>query len=306
MRTIFAAALVLAFATPALAQSAPVSIPFAPAAGSVWDVTEVRTRTARGEARDETKTSTAHATLTLSGADGDGFDANWVVNRLDAAGLSVTNEPDLFIGLDMPITLDAYGTPASIQDWPGLRRRIFRVMRELTPESERDENWERTVSAVESAFTQWSTGQAAQMLAPALAAMSLCHGTELGVGETVRGTVQLPNALGGPPIDASESLTLDSIDRASGVARLTYVRALDPESAMVAVRESLVNLARQSGQSVEEIERTFAGMTMTHDTRAECVVDLATGMTRSVTHEVVVRMGPAYRADRREISVTAR
>jgi len=306
MRGVVAAIAVAAWASLAAAETAPVEIPFSPSANSGWQITETRTRVARGEGQDSTRTATTRGTLTINAASQHGFGASWIVDQIDAAGMVVTNEPELLVGLTMRVTLDEAGAPTAVEDWPGLRQRIMRAVEELTPAAERTQEWRRGVTAMDGLMAQWGAGHAAQLLVPSVAVMSICQGTGLIIGEPVSAVSQLPNALGGPPIDATETLTLTSVDRTAGVARLTYLRQLDPESATIAIRESLINLARQSGRPVAEIEQTFANMSLTHDTRAECVVDLRTGVTRSVTHEVVVSMGPAYRSDRREISVVAR
>jgi hypothetical protein len=306
MRTIFAVICAIACAGSAFAQSGSTEIPFAPSAGSEWNITEVRTRTGRGEGRDETKVATTRGTLTLIDRTRDGFRANWILNQINADGVTVTDEPQLLIGLNMGLMLDEAGAPVSVDEWPALRAQIFAAMEDITPAAERTESWRRSIATIENLMSQWAPAHAAQMLVPGIAVMSICQGTDLNVGEPVTATTRMPNALGGPPIDATESLTLVSMDRNVGVARLVYTRGLDPESATASIRQTLVNLARDSGRPVEEIEQMFANMTMTHDTRAECVVDLVTGVTRSATHEVIVTMGPVSRSDRREITVAAR
>ncbi|HYD86379.1 MAG TPA: hypothetical protein VEA80_02790 [Vitreimonas sp.] len=306
MKTLLATVCFALSSGAAFAQSAPTDIPFAPAANSAWNVTEVRTRVARGEGQDQTNVATTRGTLAIGARTPDGFDAIWTMNRIEAAGVTITDEPQLLIGVDMRLSLDEVGTPVSVQDWPRFRQNIFSTVEAITPPAERTEGWRRSMTALQNLMAQWEASHAAQLLASSIAVMSICQGTGLRVGEPVSASTHLPNALGGPPIAATESLTLDSVDGAAGVARLTYSRALNPESATVAIREALVNLASQGGHSAEEIERMFDGMTLIHDTRAECVVDLATGVTRSVTHEIEVTMGPAYRSDRREITVSAR
>jgi len=306
MRTLLTIVLLSAFAGTAFAQSSPVALSYRPGAPSTWSVTEVRTQISQGEGRDETEEVTTYATLTIRAAAREGYQANWVVDRLDVAGFSVTNEPEYFVGLDMRLTLDEDGTLEAVEGWDELQRRIFAIVEEVTPPTERTAEWRRGLAAMRQTMAQWSPSNAAEALAPSLAILSICQGVELQVGDVIGGETWMPNMLGGPPILAIESLALTDVDRDLGVAHVVYTRSLDPESATVGVREALANLARQSGQSVEDVERAFSGATFTHDTRVACVVDLQTGVAQSVIHEVNVSLGPARRTDRREITVSAR
>jgi len=305
MRHLLIALAVTAVTTSAFAEGEPVHIRFAPGAGSLWHLTEVRTRTSRGEGPESITVATSNGTLTIHTASAQTFDASWVLDSIETRGVLVRNEPSYFIGLPMNLRLDEVGAPIFIEDWSGLRRRTIEAVIQITPEAERTPEWRRGVEGFENIMAGWSESHAAQLFAPLVAHMSLCHETRLRIGETVSGEAQLPNPLGGPPMAATESYLLEEIDRSNGVARLVYTRALDPESATASIRESLILLARQSGRSTEELEREFAGLTITHDSRAECIVDLATGVTTSLVHEVRVGFGPAVRIDRREITVRA-
>lgn len=292
-------------AIPALAQQGElVLIPYQPAVNSQWRISEVRTRLSRGDGSETTRSGSTVGTLTISSAASDTFDVRWVVDSVEAGGVRVTDQPELLIGLPMQITLDEAGTPGVIQDWDGLRRRVFEIVEQTTPANARDEQWRRGMSTFEGMMAQWSPSHAAQIMAPTLAVVSLCQGRGLRVGEVVSSRVQMPNPLGGPPIDGTQSITLQSVT--ADTATLVYSRSLDPASATASLGQSILTLAQQSGQPIAELEAEFAGHSFTHDARATCTVDLNTGVTRSVVHEVNVTFGPVVRVDRREVTVIAK
>lgn len=305
MRVLVAMLGLAMMAMPALAQQGdPVLMPYQPAVNSQWRISEVRTRLSRGDGAETERRGTSIGTLTVRTAGNDTFDVQWVVDSVEAGGIRVTDQPELLIGLPMQIRLDEVGTPSVIQDWDGLRRRVFEMMEQTTPANERDEQWRRSLITFEGMMAQWSPSHAAQVMAPTLAVVSLCQGMGLRLGEVFSSRVQMPNPLGGPPIDGTESVTLQSVT--AGTATLVYSRSLDPASATASLGQSIFALAQQSGQPVAELEAQFAGHSFTHDARATCTVDRNTGVTRSVVHEVNVTFGPVARVDRREVTVVAK
>ncbi len=297
------------WASVAWAQERAVEIPFAPGESAVFDIREVRTRTSTDQGGPNGE-SRIQATLQVGGA-GAPYNATWTTNSVEADGIVVNGRTpgaaSLLIGVPVALTLDDSGTPMAISDWDGLRQRIFQAVREMTPEDERTGEWLRTTQATERMFSSRSPATAAQQFFPAITIMSLCQHKGLAIGEPLRSETQTANVLGGPPIQTSVAFELQSVDRQAGTANIIFTSSLDPASAMSSMRETMERVLRETGRDRAEVMAEFEGVTLDHSTRAECVVDLQTGVTRTVTHNVSISMGvPGARSDRRVITVTRR
>lgn len=281
----------------ALAQDV-VEIPFAPGANTTWRVEETRVRT-NSQDTSRNRSGVVRSTLRIGAANEEGFAASWTTDEVRAGGEVERGETlPQFVGTPLAIELDFAGAPSRIDDWPGTLRRIMAAVAELT-----DAEDPAALAAVERMMAAWTPAQAAQVLLQTASMMSICQHTGLAIGEPAEGETVVANPFGGEGISAIERFELLSVDRAANTARLRYSRSLEPESATRAIMTGLRNMARESGNPAEEQFAQMEGMTLTHDTSAECAVDLRTGVTRSISHDTRVSIGDIIQTDRREISV---
>jgi hypothetical protein len=286
-----------------------IDSPFSPPATAVYDIEETRTRTS-SEQRTANGTGIVRATLEIRGSDAP-YQATWTTNSVDAGGVHLdARSPGaaaLLIGVPMQLTLNESGAPLAIQDWDGLRQRVFRLLAENTPKNERTAEWRQAHQTAERMFAAMKPETAAQTLFADVAVMSLCQGVRLEIGKPLRSDAMMPNALGGPPIRAIITYELLSADRQAGVARILYTSTLDPPSATASIRSSMERITRETGRDVAAVEREWEGVTVTHNTSAECVVDLKTGVTQRITHRVESQWGPqGAQTDQRAVVITRR
>lgn len=295
MRIAIAAVAALLFSGVARAQEV-TEIPFAPGANSTWRVEETRVRTNTSDAA-RNRDSVTRATWRIGAETEEGYTATWTTEEVRAEGVVERGENfPQFVGALMSIELDFAGAPSNVEDWPGTRRRIMQAVADIS-----DDDDPAAFAAVERMMAGWTPAQAAQILLQTLSVMSTCHHTGLAVGAPLEAETLVANPFGGEGIAGTERLELLSVDRATNTARLRYTRSLDPASATRAIMTGLRNMAREAGNEaqMEEIE----GMSLTHDTRADCEVDLQTGVTRTLIHDVRVTVADVVQTDRREIRV---
>lgn len=303
------AAFAILSSTSAWGQQGAVEIPFAPDALATFAVEEVRTRTSTDQ-RGPNGIGRVSATLEIVGG-APPYQAIWTTHRVEAGGQVIDgSQPgaaNLLIGMPVSITLDESGAPQAIADWEGLRQRVFHALRDITPENERTAEWQRAIEATERMFASMNPNTAAQTMFPDISIMSLCQHTGLTIGQPLRSETMTPNVLGGPPIRTSVSYELQQVDRSAGLAKILFTSSLDPASAMASMRETVERVTRETGRDPAAVAAEFEGVTLNHDARAECSVDLQTGVTRSVTHRVTVSMGAAgRRTDERIITISPR
>lgn len=298
----------LSFAGAAAARQV-VEISFQPDRGAVYAVHEERTRTiVREQQTGPAITAVVNATLELLGPNAEGWDARWTTDAVEGGDAVIdggTPVSGFLVGVPVLLSLDEAGAPNGLSDWPRLRATIIRAIRESMPAAERDESWLRMIEANEAWFSTWSPAEAAQGLMPQIGVMSLCQQTGLAIGELRRSEELVHNPFGGALIPAHATVELISVDRGAGIANLIRTSELDPDAAALAQRETIERLAQTTGRSADEVAAQF-GAHPTREVRAECVVDLATGVTRSVSYRLSVVVAGELSVDRRDITFSLR
>lgn len=291
MRTIAVAAMAALWTSAALAQEV-VEIPFAPQPGVyVVDETRTRTFTENGQARTSGGQVRSRLELRTSVAP---FSAVWTTLSADPRAIVIDNggaDPTLLVGESIALTLDESGAPSAMSDWGGVRRRMFQIMLR----DERDPFWRRAYEATERMMAGWGPETAAPTLFETLGTMSACHNTGLAIGEPLVIDVPIPNALGGPPVTTRAIWELQAVDRQAGTARIIHGRSPD----LASLNES----AAQSVEGLEVLPSDRGQLINSVSQRVECVVDLRSGMARSVTFEVRMSLGPDAEVRRRVITV---
>jgi hypothetical protein len=292
------------------AQNGPVEIPFAPPEHTVLEIQEVRTRTST-DARGPNGGGRVTATLEIDGGEPP-YTAMWTTTRVEANGqVIVQGSPgaaQLLVGMPIGLDLAENGSPSAVQNWPELQRRVMSVVTELTPTAERTEEWRRAHEATERLFASMSPSDAARLLFQDVGIMALCQHTGLTLNQPLQSETMTPNPLGGSPIRTLVTYELTSVNQNAGVAHVVYSSAFDPISVAASVREMIERMTRETGRtlSAEELE-SQRSMTLVHNARAECVVDLRTGVARSIVYDTTIDMGSqGRRTDRRELTITPR
>ncbi|MBY0563934.1 MAG: hypothetical protein K2P58_07085 [Hyphomonadaceae bacterium] len=291
MRILVVAAVAALWISAAAAQEA-VEIPFAPTQG-VYVVEETRTRTFTENGQTRTSSGQVRSTLELR-ARGASFDAIWTTLSANPSAIVIDNggaDPTLLIGEAISLKLDESGAPNGMSDWGGVRRRMFQIMLR----HERDPFWRRAYEATERVMASWGPETAAPALFFTLGIMSACHNTGLAMGEPLVVDVPIPNALGGPPITTRTTWELQAVDRQAGTVRILHTRSPDLASANASAAQSVEGLEILPGDRGQQIGS--AGH------RTECVVDLQSGMVRSLTFEVRMSLGSDAEVRRRVITV---
>jgi hypothetical protein len=235
----------------ALAQEEPIRIPFAPAIPSVFAVS-VRTETS-WDGGAQTSVEDARYTLELR-ARNDAYEAIWTANDAQTNGRTYGFNPALMIGLPISLALNSSGEPSGVQDWPTVRQ-------ELVERLVRDE---RSDLILDGPPPESQPRQAAISLAAPLAMIALCQGTDMRIGEIKHAEREYPPSHGFIST-ARTSRELRSIDREAGTARIVFVRLQE---------------TREEGETGNAASADV--MTM----RAECTVDLRSGVARNAVLEV--------------------
>lgn len=292
MRTIGTAFMAALLTSAALAQEV-VEIPFAPQPGAyVIDETRTRTFTENGQTRTSGGQVRSRLELRTSGAP---ISAVWTTLSADPRAIVIDNggaDPTLLTGEAIALTLDESGAPNGMSDWGGVRRRMFQIMLR----GERDPFWRRAYEATERMMAGWGSETAAPTLFETLGAMSACHNTGLAIGEPLVVDVPIPTALGGPPVTTRAIWELQAVDRQAGTARILHTRSPDLASANASAAESVEGLEMLPSDRGQRINSASQ--------RVECVVDLRSGMVRSLTLEVRMSLGPDAELRRRVITVS--
>lgn len=307
-RAISAIALALSAASHAHAQTDLLAIPLSIDPPVSFEISEQRTKTRVSRGQTSETVNAVQGRLDVVSAGPSGFEANWTTVEVESGEVVIGGDEmarSLLVGVPIGFTMDENGAPNGLADWDGLRAQVFDVMRTLGVNELTTPEGERAMEAGERMIAAWTPAQAAQIFMADVSIMSLCHNTSLRLGEVVRSDITLPNMLGGPSLQGRAAYELLGVDDATRTARIVYTSELDPASASAAIAESLERILRETGQNADDVREQFANLRLAHNTRAECVVDLDTGVTRNVTHRVDISVTEGeQRSDTRVIAIT--
>src|SRR5262245_5308909 len=199
---------------------------------------------------DDGQTSVEQAGYTLQiRAHADAYEATWILNHATTQGETRRFNPTLILGLPISLTLNAAGEPTDVANWESAQK-------ELSERLARDTSHDPFSGGLSS-----HPRLAAIELAMPLATTTVCQNTNLRVGEPHRTERNYPPSHGFVMM-ARTSRELTSIDREAGTARIAFERHDE---------------TREEGQSAP-----LNAMTM----RAECTVDLQSGVVREADLEV--------------------
>lgn len=244
-----------------------LALPYQPAIGTDYSVVIVRTKTATKNGTSNRVEAKITARLQIQEEIPDGYLAEWEARSIEVGSVSIAEQPDLFVGVPIQVELAADGTPVSIPDWSRVRQRIAATLRQ------RQVADDATLKLVEALMQNWSEEMAAGALLPELAIAALCQGTDLSLGQPVSSTYQLPNMLGGPPLEAEGTYSLVSIDEAAGQAHVSWRQEVDDSQFTDILRQSMNSIRQQRG--LPDDNSDFAAKR--HDA-ADCKVSMSSGM----------------------------
>ena len=123
------------------------------------------------------------------------------------------------------------------------------------------------------------------MIASELVMTSHAQGLPLQPGKPVSTPVEMPNPIGGPPMRATESASLESIDRKAGRAVVIWRQVLDPAAFKASTESMLAAMAngKVSPEKIKEAQAAFADASMQNQTTCRHEIDIPTGLaTRTV------------------------
>lgn len=271
----------LAFLWTAMTAHAQVAVPFDPPVGTTYllDVTTEQ----RG--MQGTSTNRQQATLTVAEENDAGVVLEWrpvAPDSGDASGLSalLSRAGDFVLRVqagpdgDVSLLNEADVTERFMAVRDTLITRI--LDQQGVPEASR--------AAARGAMEQNMTPDRliGQSLDP-LRSLLLVNGLEVPQGDTLRKTMRLPNPVTPELMTTRLALTVTAVDEDAGTATLAWTSEPDARKLSAALSDLIAGAALQAaldqGQTPDEVPEVEA----TLQDRAEQVVDLETGMTRTLT-----------------------
>jgi hypothetical protein len=118
------------------------------------------------------------------------------------------------------------------------------------------------------------------MIASELMMTSHAQGLPLQPGKPISAAAEMPNPIGGPPLRATESASLESVDRKAGRAVVIWRQVLDPGALKASVEGMLAAMAKGkvSPEKIQEARAAFADASMESQTTCRDEVALPSGL----------------------------
>jgi hypothetical protein len=254
------AALIACCATSAMAQTSRVSL----RDGATWTITAEHTRKANfGQAPTwglvTVKRLTWHAggkgqadTLTVT-----------PISSKALPGSPVEVETARSLAIPATLAVDEGLTPGPVLNKEEARAEVVK----LAPSAAGG-----PVSVVDAA--------AKAMIASELMMTSHAQGLPLQPGKPVSASADMPNPIGGPPLRATESASLESIDRKAGRAVVIWRQVLDPEAFKASAEGMLAAMAKGkvAPERMQEARAAFADASMESQTTCRHEIDIPSGL----------------------------
>ena len=260
MKHLIVAALLVGVASPAFAQDMPVKL----RDGATWTITAEHTRVANfGQAPTWGLITVKRLTWN---AGGKGQAGTLTVTPTSSKALPGSPvEIETARSLAIPATLAVDG---SLKPGPALNKEAARAeVVKLAPSAADD-----PVSVLDAA--------ARAMIASELVMTSHAQGLSLQPQRLRATVVAMPNPIGGPPRRATESASLESIDRESGRSVVIWRQVLDPAAFKASTEGMLVAMAngRLSPEKLQEAHVSLADASMQSQTTCRHDIDIPSGL----------------------------
>lgn len=287
----------LAFAAVALAPAAAhaVDLPVRLHDGATWTQTSVHSRTdvRNGATRASKTTGVTKATYRKEGGAGS-LRLDFVSFDVEGADAATREGLAAKARLVYPAVLEVDETlvPTRVHDWPRMRETIFEALAGTLPEP-------RALEAAKASFASMDDAQAATLFKEQ-GLVALGQGTGLEPGEARAYDSEVPNILGGPPILASGSFRLESVDKAKGRAVVTWSQTPDPASMTASLKVSLdAMIARVAPEKQAEAKAQFADLILERQESCRYEIDIPTGLATTTDCTVEIRSGLKTQAAQR-------
>lgn len=263
--------------------------------GATWTQTSVHTRTdvRNGGTRSSKATSVIKATYRKDG-DAGAVRLDFVSFDVDGADAAAREGLTEKAKLVYPAVLevDEALTPTRVRDWERVRETIFQALAATIPDP-------RALEAAKASFAGMDDAQAAALFKEQ-GLVALGQGTDLEPGDTRGYDSEVPNIMGGPPIKASGSFRLESVDKSKGRAVVTWAQTPDAASLTASLKVSLeAMLARVAPERQAEAKAQFADMILERREGCRYEIDMPTGLAASTDCTVEIRSGLKTQAAQR-------
>jgi len=265
-----AVAILAAFPAPVSAEG--FSVPIELAEGATIDLVVEKTT---GEVRDAQGRPAASATFryrqTLT-PEGRGYRVRQVMTGASfPPGVQPSQQENQILAAASEISYltDEALTPVEIVDWPTTIDRILELIAKASPEK-----FKASMSQVRQLFMSMGPEVAAQVLLKEQSTLAVPQMLGIDQGEMIEERQQVPNPLGGPPIDSLFRVELVSIDQATSRAVIRSTQTLDPASARRSMEAAMGDVVKAGGaKSVPKDLRMDRTLVCAY------AVDLKTGLT---------------------------
>jgi hypothetical protein len=187
-------------------------------------------------------------------------------------------------------TADEDLAPQAIEGWPVLAAEVTKAMSALggsTPEASKG------IAAMTSMFSSMTAEQAASVFLKEDGFQSIPVNVELDPAKPAAGTEIIASPLGGPPIKSIVTLSVESVDKARGVATLKWAQILDPESTQASVTQMVEAILQRMGPEAAksaEMRAKFEKMVFDRTSTCDFEVALNTGLPTKTTCEARLKV----------------
>lgn len=284
-----AAAAAFALVQPALAQ--PVTLDFAPEVGDGWKVTQTRTQI---KSRDGGKptTGTTVSILRVVGDTDEGYVMEWTTESVSVGSVVIRDQPQLMIGVPIRFDADASGLPVRVHD-------VEKIVDTSLAIVSLKNNDKDTAAKTRALMLGMEPSSLAGVLLKDAGVIAQCHDFRLEVGVGMSQEVEMPNALGGPPIKANYTVTIENAGSSSELARIRIEQGYDPQSAAASMYETIKKLSGQA--KADEGLRDGKLPALKMNARTACQIDRATGVALNIVDEREAATGDESSSDVRRI-----
>lgn len=273
MRAVLSMFLLALTATPAAAAS-KVDLPVRIKAGDSWTQEVILTHTQQaGAAPPQAWTLTTQAKVTYRGAnDGVGRVAlDWTKAEANEGAPDLIKAAAGFL-FPLEIEVDDRLLPTRIINWEALKAAMVKVYEVQIPDL-------AARKAAVGVLEIWDDTTAAPQMLKDQSLLAAGQGTSLELGAPEAYEADIANPLGGPPIKATGSYTLVSVNKGTGRASLRWSQDLDPVSTTHAVM-SLVDrlIAATPAEKQGEARLKLSTMTISRHDTCDYQIDINTGL----------------------------
>jgi hypothetical protein len=276
--------------------------------GDRLSMREVQT-SRRGTDGGRTKPSmraTSALDLEVLEAGPEGYVVRWTSRRPEVNTHGVAPQPlvesliKMTTGVGLELEINADGTPTGVRNTAEVRRKMKRICGSLRRELAAQGAPPALVDGLlhELAQTYESESSILDSVAKSASVFFLPLGWRFEPGVPIEYEAQITSPAGTAPLASEGSLSLDSYDVETGIARVTWRQRVDRERAGEAIR-ALVGQILDGTEVPADVAAAMNAVDI--EDHAKYVIDTRRGWVVDMMHERSVRMPGAERVDRATI-----